>query len=43
MALAPVGAEGYVYMFDPSSTSPDGFTTGAKLQGAAGQFYIGIF
>ncbi|MDD3489400.1 MAG: hypothetical protein PHR62_05905 [Paludibacter sp.] len=43
MALAPVGAEGYVYMFDPASTSPDGFTTGAKLQGAAGQFYIGIF
>lgn len=43
MALAPVGAEGYVYMFDPSSTSPDGFTIGAKLQGAAGQFYIGIF
>lgn len=43
MALAPVGAEGYVYMFDPVSTSPDGFTIGAKLQGAAGQFYIGIF
>lgn len=43
MALAPVGGEGHIYMFDPASTSPDGFTTGAKIQAAAGQFYIGIF
>ncbi|MDD3195596.1 MAG: hypothetical protein PHU68_07320 [Paludibacter sp.] len=43
MALAPVGEEGYIYMFDPASPSPDAFTTGAKLESAAGQFYIGIF
>jgi hypothetical protein len=43
MALAPVGTDGHIYMFDPASTSPDGFTTGATLKGAAGQFYIGIF
>lgn len=43
MALAPVGTDGNIYMFDPASTSPDGFTTGATLKGAAGQFYIGIF
>lgn len=43
MALASVGAEGYIYMFDPASTSPDGFTTGAKIQSAAGQFFIGVF
>lgn len=43
MALAPVGGQGYIYMFDPTSTSPDGFTTGAKIQAGAGQFYIGIF
>lgn len=43
MALAPVGTDGNIYIFDPASTSPDGFTTGATLKGAAGQFYIGIF
>lgn len=43
MALAPVGADGNIYIFDPASESPDGFTTGASLKGAAGQFYIGIF
>ena len=43
MALAPVGTDGNIYVFDPASTWPDGFTTGATLKGAAGQFYIGIF
>lgn len=43
MALAPVGAEGAVYIFDPTSASANGFTTGAKLDNFAGQFYIGIF
>lgn len=43
MALAPVGENGHVYMFDPASTSADGFSKGATLQSAAGQFYIGIF
>ena len=43
MALAPVGQEGAVYMFDPRSASSDGFTKGAKLDNLGGQFYIGIF
>ncbi len=43
MALAPVGEEGKVYIFDPTSTSPDGFTTGATLENLGGQFYIGIY
>lgn len=43
MALAPVAGEGYIYMFDPASTSAEGFSTGAKIQAAAGQFYIGVF
>ncbi len=43
MALAPVGAEGAVYIFDPASTAADGFTKGAKLDNLGGQFYIGVF
>jgi hypothetical protein len=43
MALAPVGGEGRIYIFDPASESADGFKTGATIQAAAGQFYIGIF
>lgn len=43
MALAPVGENGHIYMFDPKSTSADGYSKGASLQSAAGQFYIGIF
>ncbi len=43
MALAPVGENGHIYMFDPKSTSAEGFSKGASLQSAAGQFYIGIF
>lgn len=43
MALAPVGANGSVYMFDPESTSPNGFSVGATLDNLAGQFYVGIF
>ena len=43
MALAPVGGDGSVHIFDPTSTSPDGFTTGAKLKSYAGASYIGIY
>lgn len=43
MALAPVGEEGAIYMFDPSSSSADAFTKGAVLDNLAGQFFIGIY
>ena len=43
MALAPVGADGSVHIFDPENASPDGFTTGAKLKSYAGASYIGIY
>lgn len=43
MALAPVGEEGAIYMFDPSSTSADAFEKGATLDNLAGQFFIGVY
>lgn len=43
MALAPLGEEGNVYIFDPESTSADGFTKGASLQTGADAYYIGIY
>ena len=43
MALAPVGEDGAIYMFDPSSTSGDAFEKGATLDNLAGQFFIGIY
>lgn len=43
MALAPLGETGNVYIFDPSSTSADGFTKGASLQTGADAYYIGIY
>ncbi|MGL4851072.1 MAG: hypothetical protein ACRC3Z_00225 [Phocaeicola sp.] len=43
MALAPVGENGAIYMFDPSSTSADAFTIGATLENLGGQFYIGVY
>ncbi|MEP5256084.1 MAG: hypothetical protein ABJQ39_13565 [Winogradskyella arenosi] len=44
MALASLGGEGKVYIFDPSSTSADGYTTGATLQtGTTDASYIGLF
>ena len=44
MALASLGGAGNVYILDPSSTSADGFTTGATLQtGTADASYIGLF
>jgi len=43
MALAPVGQQGYVYVFDVDSDSPDAFTQGAAIQTGADAYYIGIF
>lgn len=43
MALSPVGEDGAVFIFDPASESPDGYTIGATLDNQAGQFFIGIF
>lgn len=33
MAVSPTGSDAYVYEFDPSSTSSDGFLTGLELDG----------
>ncbi|MFI1771245.1 hypothetical protein [Thalassobellus citreus] len=44
MALASLGGEGHVYIFDPTSTSVDGYTKGAKLEtGTTDASYIGLF
>jgi PKD repeat protein len=34
MAIGPIGGDAYVYEFDPTSDSPDAFTTGLELDGA---------
>jgi hypothetical protein len=33
MAISPIGGEANVYEFDPSSSSPDAFKKGLKLDG----------
>ncbi len=44
MALAPVLGEGHIYLFNPESTSPDGFEKGATLPSLDSDCaYIGIF
>ncbi len=42
IALAPVGVQGNIYIYDVNSTSPNG-TLGAKVTAGADQYYIGIF
>ena len=42
IALAPVGEQGYIYIYDVNSTSPKG-TLGAKVTAGADQYYIGIY
>lgn len=43
IALAPIGKEGHVYVFDVNSESPNG-TQGASLSGTgADQYFIGIY
>ena len=44
MAIAPLGGEGHIYMFDPSSSSADAFTTGASIQTInSTSAYLGLF
>ncbi len=42
IALAPVGEQGYIYIYDVNSTSSKG-TQGAKITAGADQYYIGIY
>lgn len=43
MAITPTGKDGNVYIFDSTSTSPDGFEVGATLKNLAEGTYIGIY
>ncbi len=43
MAICPVDGSGNIYMFDTTSTSPDGFKLGATIKGAADAYYAGVF
>lgn len=43
MAIAPVGGNGNIYIFDPTKADANGFEVGASLFNAAGAFYIGVF
>ncbi|WP_417444951.1 hypothetical protein [Joostella sp.] len=43
MALAPLGGEGNVYIFDPTSTDATGYEVGAKLKTGTDASYIGLF
>ena len=44
MALAPLGGSGYIYMFDPASTSANGFTLGAAIETLdSSSAYLGVF
>ncbi|MEI6865026.1 hypothetical protein [Flavicella sp.] len=43
MAITPTGEDGNIYIFDATSTSPDGFTLGATLVNIADATYIGVY
>lgn len=43
MAITPTGLDGNVYIFDTTSSSPDGFEVGATLKNLAEGTYIGIY
>ncbi len=43
MAICPANGHGHIYLFDTTSTSPDGFVKGAELLGSAGSYYAGVF
>lgn len=43
MALTPLGGNGNIYIFDPTSTSENGYTIGASLETGVDAFYLGIF
>ena len=44
MAIAPLGGEGNIYMFDVTSDSPDAFTLGARIKTIdTSSAYLGVF
>lgn len=44
MSLSPIGAEGNIYIFDPKSTSPTGYTKGAIIQSTGAEnYHIGVY
>lgn len=43
MAITPSGKDGNVYIFDTTSTDPNGFEVGATLKNLAEGTYIGIY
>lgn len=43
MALSPDGEDGNIYIFDPTSTDPNGFKKGATLTAVGGVSYVGVF
>lgn len=43
MAITELGGKGNIYIFDPASTSANGFTVGAKLETGIDAFYLGIY
>lgn len=43
MAITPLGQEGNIYKFDPTSTAPDAFEKGAALDNGADSFYLGVY
>lgn len=43
MAITPLGQQGNIYKFDPTSTSPDAFEVGAELDNGADSFYLGVY
>lgn len=43
MAITPTGENGNIYIFDTTSTSPDGFEVGASLTNLAEGTYIGVY
>ncbi|MDO4230137.1 MAG: hypothetical protein Q4C98_10005, partial [Capnocytophaga sp.] len=42
-AIAPLNADGYIYIFDPTKADANGFTKGATLKIAGDAFYLGVF
>jgi hypothetical protein len=43
MALAPIGSQGRIYIFDSKDATSKGFKEGASIETGAGASYIGIF
>lgn len=43
LPIAPLNTDGNIYIFDPTSTSPTGYTKGATLKISGDAFYLGVF